>query len=131
MFKAYAAVLKKYADFSGRARRSEYWYFVLINVIIGVILFALMMPRIIEGNVFNVFYIIFIIYDLAIFIPNLAVMVRRLHDIGKSGAWIFISFVPIIGGIWFIVLLASGSDPDPNDYGPNLIDDEEEDAEFY
>jgi len=131
LFKAYAAVLKKYADFSGRARRSEYWYFVLINVIIGVILFALMMPRIIEGNVFNVFYIIFIIYDLAIFIPNLAVMVRRLHDIGKSGAWIFISFVPIIGGIWFIVLLASGSDPDPNDYGPNLIDDEEEDAEFY
>ncbi len=59
------------------------------------------------------------LYTLAVLLPGIAVAVRRLHDIGKSGWWILISLVPIIGGIWLIVLLATDSEPIENEYGPN------------
>ena len=107
----YLDVLKKYAVFAGRARRAEYWYFVLFNFIITVvleILAAASKSQILMG--------VYVIYALAMVIPSLAVAVRRLHDIGKSGWWIFISLIPIIGTIWFIVLLATGSKDAGNKY---------------
>ena len=105
----YLDVLKKYAVFSGRATRAEYWYFVLFNILIaivlGVIAEMIKLP------------IISIIYALAIIVPSLAVLVRRLHDIGKSGWWFFIELVPVIGFIWLIVLLATGGNSGANKYG--------------
>jgi uncharacterized membrane protein YhaH (DUF805 family) len=59
------------------------------------------------------------LYALAIILPALAVAVRRLHDIGKSGWWLFITFVPLVGSIWYLVLLATDSQPGENEYGPN------------
>jgi len=108
----YLAVLKNYAGFSGRARRKEYWMFVLFNTIFSIV--ALILDYILETV-----FIIYILYILAILIPALAVLVRRLHDIGKSGWWYFICLVPIIGGIWLLVLLVTDSTPGENQYGPN------------
>ena len=108
----YLKVLKQYADFSGRARRKEYWMFVLFNVIFTFVAMLL-------DFLFGLPFIFTIIYTLALLIPSLAVLVRRLHDIGKSGWWYFISLIPLIGSIWLIVLLATDSQPGENEYGPN------------
>jgi uncharacterized membrane protein YhaH (DUF805 family) len=69
-----------------------------------------------EGLVYGVIYII---YMLAVIIPSLAVMVRRLHDIGKSGGWFFISFIPIVGAIWLLILLCKEGQVEDNQYGVN------------
>ena len=108
----YLAVLKNYAGFSGRARRKEYWTFVLFHVIFSIV--ALILDYLVGTVVLFI-----ILYALAVLIPGIAVLVRRLHDVGKSGWWYFISFVPIIGGIWLIVLLFTDSIPGENQYGPN------------
>ncbi len=107
----YLSVWKNYAKFSGRARRKEYWMFVLFNVL------AAFLFMIVSGILKMPF--LYIIYALAVICPSLAVCVRRLHDIGKSGAWFFISFVPIIGCIWILILLCKDSQPGDNSYGPN------------
>lgn len=114
----YLKVLKQYADFIGRARRKEYWMFVLFNMIFSVI--AMILDNILgiamEGIGYGPLYGI---YLLAIILPSLAVAVRRLHDIGKSGWMILISLIPLIGGIWLLVLLVTDSNPGDNQYGPN------------
>ncbi len=109
----YLDVLKKYAVFSGRSRRSEYWYFLLFNLIISIIL------NILISKVSSVFNFITIIYALATLIPSIAVSVRRMHDIGKSGWMVLINLIPIAGFIWFIILAATDSTPGDNEYGPN------------
>ncbi len=103
-------VRDNYANFKGRARRTEYWMFILFNVIFEAIAFAL-------DLLLGTYVVIFVIYVLAMIIPSLAVTVRRLHDSGKSGAWFFISFVPIIGGIWLLILLLTDSTLGDNMYG--------------
>ena len=114
----YITVLKKYAVFSGRARRKEYWMFVLFNIIFSIA--AIILDNLLGTASNELGYgIIYGLYSLAILIPTLAVAVRRLHDIGKSGWWIFISLVPIVGSIWLLVLLATDSLPGENQYGPN------------
>ncbi|MFJ4962542.1 Inner membrane protein YhaI [Streptomyces sp. ADI96-02] len=107
----YLDVLKNYAGFSGRARRKEYWMFVLFNFIIAVVLSAIGMA--IDTQ------IPYVIYIVAIFIPSLAVFVRRLHDTGRSGWWILISFVPLVGAIVLLVFVASAGKPETNEYGVN------------
>ena len=109
----YLAVLKKYAVFSGRARRAEYWYFVLFSIIASIVL------GIIGVIIRDKSGILSIIYGLAILIPTLAVTVRRLHDIGKSCWWWFLVLIPIIGWIWFLVLMIIDSNSGDNKYGPN------------
>jgi uncharacterized membrane protein YhaH (DUF805 family) len=109
----YTGVLKKYAVFEGRARRKEYWMFFLFNLIISVIL------SIISSALDDKFNLIGNIYSLAVLIPSLAVAVRRLHDINKSGWWLLISLIPIIGWIWIIVLLAADGDANDNRFGSN------------
>ena len=113
--KYYLKVLKNYANFSGRASRSEYWYFVLFNIIIAFTLAFIdgLLGEII-GSSYPFFYIIYLV---GIIIPSLAVLVRRLHDIDKSGTWIFIYLVPLIGGIWLLILLATESHFGKNKYG--------------
>ncbi len=107
----YIDVLKKYAVFSGRATRSEYWYFVLINTIITFILVAI--GNSIGSNLLDT------VYSLSVFIPTLAVTARRLHDIGKSGWWQLLLFMPILGIIILIIFLTKDSMPFDNLYGSN------------
>ena len=114
----YLKVLKQYADFNGRARRMEYWMFVLFNVMFSIIL--LIIDNVIGLAFEDIGYgPLYLIYCLAIVIPSLAVAVRRLHDSGRSGWWILISLIPFIGGLWLLVLLLLDSDPGDNEYGPN------------
>ena len=108
----YVGCLKNYAKFDGRARRKEYWMFVLGNFIIGFVLGFIL------GIIGAPTYIGYI-YSLAVLVPSIAVTVRRLHDIGKSGVWYFINFIPCIGSIWLIVLLCQDSMPGENEYGVN------------
>ncbi|MEU9232434.1 DUF805 domain-containing protein [Streptomyces subrutilus] len=110
--KHYTDVLKKYADFSGRARRQEYWMFTLIQSLIVIALVIL-------DFVLGTLPIITLVYTLGTLVPSLAVVIRRLHDLGKSGWWYFISFVPFVGGIWLLVLTATAGQQAPNEYGPD------------
>lgn len=112
----YLTVLKKYATFSGRARRKEYWMFLLFHILFLIV--ASIIDNIAGTTMSNSPYgLIYILYGLFIFMPSLAVSVRRLHDINKSGWWIFISLIPLIGGIWLIVLQATEGDSGSNEYG--------------
>ncbi len=107
----YIKVLKKYANFEGRARRQEYWMFLLINLIIIFVI------GLIDGLTGDS-GIIGMIYSLFVFIPSLAVGIRRLHDIGKTGWWIVISFVPIIGFFVLVYFFVQDGEAE-NQWGPN------------
>jgi uncharacterized membrane protein YhaH (DUF805 family) len=115
--KWYLKVLNQYADFNGRARRKEYWMFVLINIVFGLI--AIVLDRVFGMESEIGYGPLYGLYTLAMFVPNLAVSVRRLHDVGKSGWMLLIALIPIIGAIWFIVLTLTGSDSGENQYGVN------------
>ncbi|WP_088067488.1 DUF805 domain-containing protein [Gottfriedia luciferensis] len=108
----YLKVIKNYAVFQGRARRKEYWMFYLFNAIIILILSIL-------ENLANIDKLITGIYGLFVFLPNLAVGVRRLHDSGKSGWWILIGLIPIIGTIILIIFLCLDSEDGENRFGFN------------
>ena len=102
---------KKYAEFNGRARRSEYWYFVLFNFIVSL---GLGMVDAFTGVGFLNY-----VYSLAVIIPGIAVSIRRLHDTGRSGWWLLVGLIPFIGWIILIVFFVQESDPYDNQYGPN------------
>jgi len=114
----YLKVLKQYSDFKGRARRKEYWMFTIFNIIFGGIAMTLdsVFGIAIEGVGYGPLYGI---YVLVLFIPGLAVAVRRLHDIGKSGWMLLITLIPLIGVIWLLVLLLTDSNSEENLYGAN------------
>lgn len=106
----YLEAFRKFGQFEGRSRRQEYWMFFLFNILIA---FAL---GIIE-NLINMNGIITGFYGLATLIPGLALSVRRLHDINKSGGYIFINLIPLAGVIWYLVLMCSEGTRGPNKYG--------------
>jgi uncharacterized membrane protein YhaH (DUF805 family) len=112
----YLEVLKKYAVFDGRARRSEYWYFTLINI--GAALVLAVLDAIIRKITGLGFGPLGMIYSLAILAPAIGVSVRRLHDTNRSGWWLLLALVPLAGLVllWF---LAQDSEPAQNRYGPN------------
>lgn len=113
----YFRVLKKYAVIEGRARRMEYWMFFLINVIIGTSLGIIeVLLGIAPGTETS---ILGGIYGLAVMVPGIAVAVRRLHDTGRSGWWLFLGLIPIIGAIILLVFMVLDSEPGENQYGPN------------
>lgn len=119
----YLKVLRQYTDFNGRARRKEYWMFVLFNFIFAIV--AMLLDNLLGityGGMPYGYGPIYTIYGLAVFLPSLAVLIRRLHDIGKNGWWVFISLIPLAGGIWLLVLLATDSQPGENEFGPNPKD---------
>jgi uncharacterized membrane protein YhaH (DUF805 family) len=109
----YLKVLKNYVNFRGRARRKEYWMFFLFNIIAALILMIL------DFFVLGTYGVLYGLYLLAVILPSLAVTIRRLHDLGKSGWWIFISLIPVIGGIWLLVLLVMDGTTGENLYGPS------------
>ncbi|WP_223608046.1 DUF805 domain-containing protein [Chryseobacterium sp. OSA05B] len=117
--KWYLKVLRQYADFSGRARRTEYWMYILFNMIFAIVAAVLDNLLGLKFNQEIPYGFIYLMYGLATFIPGLAVMVRRLHDVDKSGWWFFISLIPIVGTIWLLVLLATDGTPGANQYGVN------------
>ncbi|MEO8772218.1 MAG: DUF805 domain-containing protein [Ferruginibacter sp.] len=113
MFNWYVIVLKKYAEFNGRARRSEYWYFTLVSLLISIVL-------ILVGNNMGNKYLENI-YSLAVLIPSIAVGVRRMHDVGKSGWYLLIP-------IYNLILACTDGQVGNNEYGPDpkrpeLVDD--------
>lgn len=112
--------ISKYATFSGRAPRSEYWWFVL---------FAYLVIIVASGVFYGIGYAVggsegggiaavigYVLSLLLLFLPNLAVSIRRLHDTGRSGWWYLVILIPYIGGIWLLILFVQGSD-DENQYG--------------
>ena len=114
----YLKALTNYTEFGGRARRKEYWFFILFNILISIAF------TIIDGvtGLYSIETGVGLfsgIYSLAILVPSIAVGVRRLHDTNRSGWWLLISFIPLIGAIILIVFLASDSNPEENQYGPN------------
>ncbi len=130
LISAYRSMFKKYAQFSGRSRRSEYWYAMLMNTIIIFVFELIMLVPITKGIINNhlstgetIFTlagaIIFFLYYLAILIPSLSMTVRRLHDIGKSAWWLLIGFIPYIGSIILFIFSVLDSQPGANKYGPN------------
>lgn len=114
----YLSVLKNYAVFSGRARRSEFWYFVLFNLIFSIISGILDSIVGIKVTPYHL-GLINLIYALAVFIPGIAVTARRLQDTGKSGWMMLIVFIPIVGAIWLLILMCLDSNSGDNEYGPN------------
>jgi uncharacterized membrane protein YhaH (DUF805 family) len=108
--------LQKYVTFSGRARRSEFWYFVLFNVIVGIV--AGIIDAIIGTRSSNGTGLIQNLASLALLLPNLAVGARRLHDTDRSGWWLLIGLIPIVGAIVLIVFFVQDSHAD-NHYGPS------------
>ncbi|NIT60881.1 MAG: DUF805 domain-containing protein [Aliifodinibius sp.] len=118
----YIKVLQQYADFEGRARRKEYWMFTLVNFLITMALQVLtfMVAGMNPESTLGLFLSgILGLYGLAVFIPSLAVGVRRLHDTGRSGWWLLISLVPVVGIIVLIVFLVQDSQAGTNQYGEN------------
>lgn len=110
----YLDLLKnKYAQFNGRARRSEYWYFVLFNFIVALGL-GMVTAFVGIGMGFLNYA-----YSLAVLIPSIAVGIRRLQDTGRHGLWLLVGFVPLVGWIVLLVFLVQDSQPIDNQYGPN------------
>ncbi|NHA68181.1 DUF805 domain-containing protein [Phycicoccus flavus] len=106
----------KYVGFSGRARRSEYWWWVLFTSIVGIV--ALIIDVSIGTRTDSGVGIVQSILGLALLLPNLAVSIRRLHDTSRSGWWILLGFIPLIGAVILIVFYVQDSHGD-NQYGPN------------
>ena len=113
----YTGVLKKYAVFTGRARRKEYWMFVLFNLIIAIVLGVIdnMMHTVTSSGI----GLLGGLYALAVLLPGIGVSIRRLHDTGKSGWWMLLVFLPLVGGLILLILMVFDSQPGENQYGPN------------
>ena len=112
-------VLNNYANFNGRARRSEYWYWTLAVTLVSGALTLLIRLSGDSGILHGLLNGIYSLFSLAVLVPGLAVCWRRLHDIGKSGANWFWVFLPIVGIIMLLVWFCKDSQPGDNQYGPN------------
>lgn len=103
---AVESAFRNYANFNGRARRSEYWYFILLNGLVSLLGATPLFPLV--G-----------LYSLAVLVPSLAAGARRLHDTGRSGLWLLLLLIPLVGEIILIVWMCEDSKPGPNQYGPD------------
>ena len=114
----YVKVIQSYSDFNGRSRRKEYWMFTLWNLIFALLAmfldytFGIVYPSVGHDP-------LYIAYGLFVFIPGLAVAIRRLHDVGKSGWMYLVALIPIAGAIWLIVLFVTEGNEGNNAYGPD------------
>jgi uncharacterized membrane protein YhaH (DUF805 family) len=116
----YLKVLKQYFDFSGRARRKEYWFFVLFHFIFLIVcIFLDVFLDTYSGQGDDQIGLFYLIYFLLTIIPSFALSIRRLHDIGKSGWMILINIIPIAGPIWFLVLTCMEGEMKINKWGKN------------
>ena len=112
----YIKVINSYSDFNGRSRRKEYWMFTLWNILFALLAalldysFGIVYPLVGYGP-------LSIAYALFVLVPGIAVTLRRLHDIGKSGWMYLVAFIPIVGWIWLLILLIKEGDQGNNAYG--------------
>ena len=113
----YLDAWKNYINFQGRARRTAYWMFVLFNVIAAVL--AGVLDGVLGLGGESGYGPISGLYSLAVFLPGLALAVRRLHDTGRTGWWMLIGLIPVIGWIVLLVFFVTDSQPGSNQYGPN------------
>ncbi|MBT9538410.1 DUF805 domain-containing protein [Thiobacillus sp.] len=114
----YLNVLKQYAVFKGRARRKEYWFFILFNLIASVVLTAIdFMTGLLDAELG--IGLLSGLYSLAVLVPSLAVTVRRLHDTDRSGWWLLIGLVPLLGAIVLLVFMLLDGTPGDNQHGAN------------
>lgn len=113
MGEAFRRFFRNYADFSGRSNRGEYWWATLANVLISIALSILDLVIFGQGNV----AILSTVYSLAVLIPGIAIGVRRLHDTDRSGWWLLLAFIPIVGAIILIVWFATRGENAPNRFG--------------
>ena len=113
----YLEAFKKYAVFSGRSRRKEYWYFVLFNIIVGLVLAAIDALLGTFSSASNI-GLLSGIYSLAVIIPTIALTVRRLHDIDRTGWWVLINLVPF-GSIVILIFALIDGTPGDNRFGPS------------
>lgn len=110
-------VKNKYVLFDGRAGRKEYWLFFLANIALSII--YLILTSIFGNGVLSmIISVIYLLFSLAILLPGLALCVRRLHDVGKGGGWIFITLVPIVGAFILLYYMIIKGEPNPNRFGP-------------
>ena len=111
-----SALKKNYFNLDGRASRSEYWWWCLFTIIAGAVVGAI-------GSFVGLTRILGYALSLFLFLPSLGVSVRRLHDIGKSGWWLLLSFIPLIGTVVLVLVFVKNSDMYPNQYGqvPNIV----------
>lgn len=109
---AVRSALTQYATFSGRARRSEYWFFYLAVTIAMIVASVL-------DQALGLNYVLYGVVALALLLPNLATAARRLHDTNRSGWWLLIGLVPLVGAIVLLVFLVQDSTPGVNQYGPS------------
>jgi uncharacterized membrane protein YhaH (DUF805 family) len=114
----YLRVIKKYAVFNGRARRSEYWFFYLFSTVISIIL-MFVDTAIGAVNLASGIGFLSVIYGFFIIIPGLSVTVRRLHDTDRSGWWVLIGIIPFIGPIVLFVFMVLDSSMGDNRFGPS------------
>lgn len=114
MFDYFTRALKKYAEFNGRDTRPQFWYFVLLNFLIssGISIIGNTVSVEVGSSLSG-------LYSLAVLLPGLAISVRRLHDIGKSGWNMLWSFLPLLGWIYLIYLHVLEGEPGSNEYGPD------------
>ena len=110
-------VFSHYADFNGRSRRSEYWYFTLMNICLSLVVAVLRRSLGPNSSLYTLISGVYGVYTLGVLIPGLAVGCRRLHDIGKSGWFLLLNLIPFFGQVVLIVWLCQDSSPGSNQYG--------------
>jgi uncharacterized membrane protein YhaH (DUF805 family) len=113
--KTYIEVLKKYAVFTGRATRKEYWIFLLVNI--GIVIALRVLGSVLQME--DTMFMIAFAYILAVTFPSVGVLIRRLHDTGRTGLWFLLNLVPFIGPIVVLIFTLLDSQPGENKYGPN------------
>ncbi|CAB3768266.1 membrane protein [Burkholderia sp. MSh2] len=118
---AVRTVLNKYATFEGRARRAEYWYFALLSCILSIVGQVIGAVGRDAGVITLLLLGVIFLISLALIIPGIAVSVRRLHDTGRSGWFLLIGLIPIIGGILLLVWMCSRGTEGPNRFGADPI----------
>ena len=109
-------ITNKYAQFTGRANKAEFWQYVLVFIVISAS-FSVLMSLFGGVKILRMIVMLLnVIVSLALLVPSIAVSVRRMHDIGKSGKWVLINLIPIIGSIWFLVLAIKESESGTNEF---------------
>jgi uncharacterized membrane protein YhaH (DUF805 family) len=107
--------LNKYATFSGRAQRSEYWYFFLLMIIVNIV------ASVLDSAIFGDIPVLYLIATLALLVPSIAAAVRRLHDTDRSGWWLLLGFIPVVGDIVLIVFFCQRGTVGSNQFGPDPL----------
>ncbi|MGZ2743331.1 DUF805 domain-containing protein [Burkholderia stagnalis] len=118
---AIQSVFNQYARFDGRARRAEYWYFALLTFIVSIACQLVTMAGGSENTIALLLAIAALLVSLALVVPSISVTVRRLHDVGRSGWFLLIALIPIVGGIILFVWMCSRGNDGPNRFGPDPL----------